>query len=229
LETGLTYQLTIPEFREISYSVSYIPSNLYVYLLYPLTGSGAFPFIQSPHFRLALLPSWAAVPPGREFDQAVFGLFQSVPVVWLAILVFPVLVLMTRRSDGRTASPDDTFSKFLFTMMACAAAAQFAFLLVFFYAAERYVADFYLPLIVCLALVFWRVDEILQRRQPLRIGLWLVVVVLALWTASIGYFGCFGVPTLVGNFYKPTMLAQLASFWNGHIGPLMAAWHGGIP
>ena len=55
LETGLTYQLTIPEFSGITYSLSYIPSNLYVYLVYPLTGSATFPFIQSAHFRPALL------------------------------------------------------------------------------------------------------------------------------------------------------------------------------
>jgi hypothetical protein len=225
LETGLTYQLTIPEFREISYSISYIPSNLYVYLLYPITGTGAFPFIQSPHFRLALLPAWAAVPPGREFDQAVFGIFRSIPFLWLSILVIPVLFLGIRRSHEHTASAEATLRRLLFTMMASAAAAQFVFLLVFFYAAERYVVDFYLPLVVCLALVMWRVDEVLRRNRPLRIGLWFVVAVLGLWTAAIGYFACFGVPTLVGNFYEPAMLAQLASFWNSSYASLRALLH----
>ena len=44
LETGLTYQLTIPEFQKITYALAYVPSNLYVYLAYPLTGAEAFPF-----------------------------------------------------------------------------------------------------------------------------------------------------------------------------------------
>jgi len=224
LETGLTYQLTIPEFREISYSASYIASNLYVYLLYPLTGSGAFPFIQSAHFRLSMLPARLTIPAGREFDQAIFGLLRTAPAVWLCGLTLPIALLAGRGTRREGTSSNSTPRNLLFSMSAFAAGGQFAFLLVFFYAAERYVADFYLPLVLCLAMIIWYVDQRVAGRSVLRIALWSAVVGLTLWTAAIGYFGCFGVPTLVGNYYDPAMLERLASFWNGCYASLRAIW-----
>jgi hypothetical protein len=225
LETGLAYQLTIPEFFQITYSVSYIPSNLYLYLVYPLTGSSTFPFIQSAHFRAAFLPDWLRIPPHGQVDQVVFGIFPTAPVVWLSILALPLLLIVIRESGKRRAITSDVFQRnFLFCMIACAAAGQFLFLLVFFYTAERYIADFYLPLILCLAMIVWRLDEALRSAGALRLGLWLTVGLLALWTGGIAYFGCFGVPTLVSNFYDPRMLAGLASFWNAQYAGLRALW-----
>jgi hypothetical protein len=226
LETGLAYQLTLPEFREISYSISYVASNLYVYLLYPLTGSAFFPFIQSAHFRLSLLPARIAIPASREFDQVVFGVFRSVPALWLSGLAIPLVPSMVGgfRRQAPTSAPA-TALNMLFAMTASAAAGQFAFLLVFFYAAERYVADFYLPAVLCLAIIIWCVDERLGSQRLARALLWLGVGLLTLWTVAIGYFGCFGVPTLVGNFYDPLMLARLASFWNSFCASVRALWH----
>lgn len=223
LETGLTYQLTIPEFREISYSVSYVPSNLYVYLAYPLTGSNAFPFIQSAHFRLALVPPWLNIPTGREFDQVMFGVMGSVPALWILFVATAFLLLTAKGLRGGVTTPNP--GNPVLAMAGAAAAGQFLFLLVFFYAAERYVADFYLPLILCIALAVWRMDEALAGRRVLRAVLWLTVSALAVWTAAIGYFGCFGVPTLVGNFYQARTLADLASFWNGLHAHLLGLWH----
>jgi hypothetical protein len=230
LETGLTYQLTIPEFHRITYSVTYIPSNLYAYLVYPLTGSSSFPFIQAAHFRPTLLPDWLVVPANREFDQIIFGIFRSVPVVWLSAIAFPFLALVIREyGNSQTSAAVTAGRNFLFTMIATAAAGQFMFLMVFFYTAERYVADFYLPLVLCLAIIVWRVDESVRSSRILRPALWLLVLVLTIWTAGLGYFGCFGVPVLVSNFYDPGMLSNLASFWNSKYGLLHAIWPGAFP
>ena len=105
LETGLTYQFTIPEFRQVSYSISYIPSGLYAYLIYPLTGSSTFPFMQDPHFRPALIPSFVHVPEGREFDQVILGLIPTVPAIWLAALCLPLAVAWLMRRLRGDAGP----------------------------------------------------------------------------------------------------------------------------
>ncbi len=216
LETGLTYQLTIPEFRQLTYSVSYVRSNAYIYLLYPLTSSSSFPFIKSAHFQLSLLPNWLTIPPGRQFDQIIFGVLSSVPGLWLCALAIPLLVLAWMSARKNEASgPRQYASRFLFVMIAAAAAGQFMFLMVFFYATERYVADFYLPVVLCVGMLAWRVDASFRALRPLRAAFWLMVAGLAVWTAGIGYFSCFGVPPLVSNFYDPAMIAKLAAFWNG--------------
>lgn len=215
LETGLAYQLTIPEFRQISYAAAYVPSGLYIYLLYPLTGSQTFPFIQSAHFSPRLLPESLFIPAGREFDQIAFGLVPSVPALWLFTLALPVLgVILLRRMKPAPQSVQGASPSFIFAVLAAAAAGQFAFLLVFFYVAERYLVDFYLPAVLCLAIIVWCFQSTLQGRRGLQIASWAALGILAFWTAAIGYFACFGVPVLVSLYYDPQMLARLAAFWN---------------
>lgn len=215
LETGITYQLTIRELREITYSLSYVRSNVYVYLLYPLEGAGMFPFIQSPHFHAQNLPAWAAIAPGREFDQIIFGMLPSVPAAWIGLLAIPTAILGARRSISlHQSTPAAAGSTKVLTMLAAGAACQFGFLMVFFYAAERYILDFYLPLVLVLAAASWTVSDALERHRHLQYVLWGGVVALALWTAAIAYFACFGVPNLVANFYDPKMVAHQAAFWN---------------
>ena len=228
LETGMTYQLTIPEFRQISYSADYIPSGLYSYLLYPLTGSDVFPFIQSAHFRPALLPEWLFVPPGREFDQIIFGLVRTVPAVWLLLIAVPLLVAAFARRGVLRPQPTTSASPaFLFWMLTLGAAAQFAFLLVFFYVAERYIVDFYVPVVLCLAILVWSAHVALQGRPALQLAIWLVLSALTIWTAAIGYFACFGVPVLVSIYYDPVMLANHAAFWNERVSALQSVLPGG--
>jgi hypothetical protein len=215
LETGLTYQLTIPEFREISYSASYVQSGLHIYLLYPLTGSQTFPFIQSAHFRPTLIPESLFVPAGREVDQIAFGLLPTVPAMWLFAIAIPLLLFILLGKDISSPSRIAGASPgWILSMLAIGAAGQFAFLLVFFYVAERYVVDFYVPVVLCLAIILWRSHAALKSSRFLQAALWALVVTLAVWTAAIGYFACFGVPVLVSLYYDPQMLANLAAFWN---------------
>jgi len=227
LETGLTYQLTIPELRQISYSQAYVPSGLYSYLLYPLTGSQTFPFIRSAHFRPALLPQSLYVPPDRDFDQIIFGLIPTVPATWLLAITIPVLLATHLGKSARPARQTTGASPLLlFYVLAMAAAGQAAFLLVFFYVAERYLVDFYVPGVLCLAIIVWRTHAALPSRCW-QIAFWTVVLTLTLWTAAIGYFACFGVPVLVSLYYDPQMIANLAAFWNHFFGALRFLLAGG--
>lgn len=221
LETGLTYQLTIPEFRQISYSTAYVPSGLYIYLLYPLTGSPEFPFIQSAHFTPSTLPDSLFIPDGREFDQVSFGILPTVPGLWLFAVAIPAFIGSMFRPQANRARRSPLVLPVV-SMLAVAAAGQFLFLLVFFYVAERYIVDFYVPLVICLAAGVWTAHAALKARPILQVALWTAAVLLALWTVGIAYFGCFGVPVLVSLYYEPAMLVGLKEFWNTRYAALRA-------
>jgi len=215
METGLTYQLTIPEFRQISYSAAYVPSGLYTYLLYPMTGARTFPYIQAAHFRPNQLPAGLFVPDGRVFDQVIFGLLPTVPAMWLFALVFPLVIgsILAHRVDVPLRAPP-SWTRPVVSMLSVGAAGQLLFLLLFFYVAERYIVDFYIPLVICLASIVWSANAALSGRPILQGALWAVVVLLAGRSTGIAYFACFGVPVLVSLYYDPAMLLRLREFWN---------------
>jgi hypothetical protein len=227
VETGLRYQLTIPEFRAISYSTAYVPSGLYIYLLYPLTSSPSFPFIQSAHFQPNLLPDSLSIPAGREFDQVALGLLPTVPAVLLLAVLLPLnidWISAPKANRSRAALPP--WIRLVVSMLGVGAAGQFLFLLLFFYVAERYVVDFYVPLILCLAVVVWIAHGALRGRPFLQAVLWVAAGFLTAWTAVIAYFACFGVPVLVSLYYDPAMLVRLEEFWNAGYAALRSVLSG---
>jgi hypothetical protein len=227
IETGLTYQLTIPEFRQVSYSMAYVPSGSYSYLLYPLTGAPSFPFIASPHFRSNQLPDALFVPDGREFDQITFGLLPTVPAIWLFVALVPLIIgWIATHKASRTHAVPLSLGGLVVSMLALGAAGQFLFLLVFFYVAERYIVDFYVPLVLCLAVVVWSAHAALRGRSVLQVALWMAAVLLTAWTAGIGYFACFGVPVLVSLYYDPAMLVSLEEVWNARLAALRSVLPG---
>jgi hypothetical protein len=218
-ETGQLYQLTIPVAHSSYFSISYLPSNLYIYLLYPLTFAGKFPFVKSALFDTSLLPGWLNVPSGMAFDHNIFGILTSAPVLWLLGLAVPLSILRIFPGGRRqiNSNPPSNLDH-LFLMVTLAGVGQFLFLMVFFFGAERYVPDFYLPLIVGTAILVWRTDEIFKSRLGLRIALWSIVVGLAVWTIGIGFFGGFGVPPELFRSFNPALYNQIASYWNDRFG-----------
>lgn len=214
LETGLTYQLTIPELRQASYSRSYIRSGLYIYLLYPLTPDSAFPFMHNPHFRPSLLPPWIQIPVGRQFDQICLGLLTTVPLFWSLAIAVPLAIVGHREPGIVAAHTQAPWPPLILKMLAAGAAGQFLFLLLFFYVAERYLVDLYVPSMIVVAGLLWQASSVLNPRPLLRAAFWVPAGFLGLCTAAIGYFGCFGVPVLVSNYYDPRAVGALAHFWN---------------
>jgi hypothetical protein len=215
LETGQAYQLTIPVAHSSYFSISYLPTNLYIYLFYTLDFVGKFPFVKSALFDLNRLPGWLSVPPVMSFDHNVFGVFSSVPGLWLAVLTVPLISLA-----GRPAAAHKAFQQgpltwvYLFTMISLAGLGQFLFLMLFFFSAERYVPDFYLPLVLGTAMLVWTVDEILKPRIGLRILFWAIVTGLIICTVGIGIFGGFGVPPQLFHSFNPALYGRLAAYWN---------------
>ena len=113
----------------------------------------------------------------------------------------------------------------MLALIAAAGVAQLLFLLVFFYTTERYIADFYLSAVLCAAIVVWRIDGGLHGRRLLRVALWLAVGALILWSTAIGYFSCFGVPSLVFNYVDPGLVSKHRLFWES----VLATAHGLVP
>lgn len=211
-ETGMAYQLSFGASQDLSYSLGDIPSSLYIYFLYPVTTAGTFPFVRTVLFDPARLPAWLGMPADRVFDHVIFGTLPAVPAFGLLALAFP-LVVLRMRSPGTAESGGNAREGFALWMLAAAAASQILYLAVFFYAAERYVGDFYLSVTLIITIVVIRLDAEIKDGR-LRLALWVLVTALAIWTIAIGYFGAFSVPPKTFDSANPTLYAHLASYWN---------------
>ncbi len=215
LETGKAYQLTATAPQGIEYSLAFVPSNLYIYLLYPLTTAGKFPFVKSALFDPQVVPAWLQVPPGREFDHVIFGTLSAAPFLWMLV---PAIVVgigaLARRRPSPTAAKQDTGWKFDVAMLGAGAVAQFLFVAVYYYGAERFVGDFFFLFLLALAGVLLQVDALLRGAPWLRASFWILAAGLGLWAIAIGYFGAFSVPPKTFAAANPTLYGQLASYWN---------------
>lgn len=213
LETGFSYQLSIPEAKSEYYSISYLPSNFYIYLFFPMTMAGNFPFVIS------------TLPFGKQFDEIVAGLFPSTPSTWLLALAPALLILARWRANPSQKISSDKSFRLLISMIMMAGLGQFLYLMIFFYDAMRYIADFYLPLTFMIAILVWRADDFMQHILPMRIALWLIVTVLAFRTAGVGFFGGFDIPPQIFRNLNPTLYVQLASYWNGFYAGITSLFH----
>ena len=201
-EIGVTYQLSIAQDPDGFFSTFYIFSNLFIYLFYPLTTTGAFPFIVS------------TLPLSSRFDEVVAGLVPSTPGVWLLALSIPSFILARRSTNTIQGIPARRSLKLFFSMIMVAAMVQFLFLTMFFFVAMRYMADFYLQMVLGIWILTWRVDESIQSRATLRTVLWVIVTVLVLWTVGIGFFGSFDIPPQPFRVSNPSLYMQIASYWD---------------
>jgi hypothetical protein len=78
----------------------------------------------------------------------------------------------------------------------------------------RYMADFYLPLVLGIWILVWYVDEGIRPLAPLRVIFWLIVAVLVFWTVGIGFFGSFDIPSQRFRVANPGLYTQIASYWD---------------
>ncbi|MFH1184075.1 MAG: hypothetical protein V1755_03440 [Chloroflexota bacterium] len=222
LETGMAYQLSFGASQHLSYSPAHIPSSLYIYFFYPLTTAGTFPFIRSALFDPVLVPSWLQMSADRVFDHVIFGTLPAVPGLWLLVLAPPLLLLEVRSARRPAdARAGDFEQNFTFWMITAAAAGQILYLSVFFYAAERYVGDFFLLTVLAMAMVVARFDVYLSSHW-MRVALWGVATALAVWTVAIGYFGAFSVPPKTLSAANPSLYSALAAGWNDRISDMHA-------
>jgi hypothetical protein len=84
----------------------------------------------------------------------------------------------------------------------------------FFFATMRYMADFYLQLVLGIWLLIWWLDRSLRPNLGLRAALWLVVTALVFWTVAIGFFGSLDMPPQSLRVWNPDLYIQIASYWD---------------
>ena len=201
-EIGVNYQLSLPADPDGYFSTAYVLSNLFVYLFYPMTTSESFPFILS------------TLPANSQFDEVVAGLFPSTPGVWLLALAIPCFFLSRKPVDTLQDIPTRRSLKSFFFMVMAAVLVQFLFLTMFFFAAMRYMADFYLQLVLGIWLLVWWLDGWIQPNLRLRAALWLIVTALVFWTVGIGFFGSFDIPPQSLRVLNPDLYTRIASYWD---------------
>jgi hypothetical protein len=221
-ETGLGYQLTVPVFENRYSSSLYILSNLYFYLFYPLSTSNFFPFIKFNLLNQASFSGWAAISSGKLFDEVGAGIIYCAPLFLLGVSGVPFLLsrgmeklgwkkpAVTNQADAECKVP----LGWIAAMLAAAALAQFGFLMVFYYGAMRFMADFYLPLLVLVFICVLKVDGQLKANPVFRVLFWLVVILLCAATAGIGYFAGFDIPPQVFRQYNPEIYNSLSESFN---------------
>jgi len=217
LETGIRYQLTVPIEQNRYFSANFIPSNLYVYLFYPLHLSNTFPFYQSNLFNPSFLPGWASIPPGKTFDEVFFGIIPTLPILWM-IALWVVVLALRRKEAPNSTEPAGTKPGFI-GMIALAGGLQFAFMMFYYVSAMRFISDFYLPFFLTAVFSIYQMDGLLRRGHSrvitsLRGILWLCAAWFVVRTALAGYLGSFDIPPQMFRAFNPSLFQTLADHWN---------------
>jgi len=151
-ETGFTYQLAGPFIQQHLHEVMsyrYFVQNLYNYLLAPPQIQDQFPFIFSNGGKIQSILPFIDLPDFYNTNP-VTGLLHAAPFV-LFSLVLP-FKSMAARQEGIQLSETNSEFVWLVRTLAGAVFLAFVFLLVFFWAAMRYVLDF-MPMLMLLSMI----------------------------------------------------------------------------
>ena len=216
LETGLKYQLTTPVDQNRHFSPTYLQTSLYLNVLYPYRQQESFPLIRSIAVVPDRAPEWVNYHPGKQNDETIFGL-RLVPVLWLLV---PLLVLQGGLQWSKRGQPElhrrPGFEDLAILRWATGIAGflQFTVLLFYYYSAVRFMADYYLLLLLTIMFLLWQIDSRIRQFRWPRILLWGTAVLAVILTAIFGFLGGFDNPPRVFEVYNPAVEAQIASAWD---------------
>ncbi len=171
-ETGITYQLAGPNLeanRAYFFSPSYVPQNLYNYLINPPTWTGGFPFLHSATGQSKTIIRRLALP---DFYHAsrITGVLYTSPLLLLGLV--PGIEALRRRARD---VPPVALRWTLLVLYTCFGSGL-VFFLVFFWAAERYLVDFLPCLVLLSAIGSWQVEQDLESK-PLSRRLYLLAMI----------------------------------------------------
>jgi hypothetical protein len=199
LEFGFRYQLTWMDLNELynqTFSPAYLLPNLYNYLANPFEIVRVFPFLK-PSLGQAVSALRLNVPSIYRSEQ-VTGLLFGAPYVLLAAI--PPLSLLSRSTKmllhQNIAEPNKEHRLLLWTTLSLAGSVilAFAFLLLFFYATMRYLADIIPSLALLASIGFWQGDQFLRRKPLVRalysfacVGLALISILASILLAVTSY------------------------------------------
>lgn len=213
IETGLSYQLSIPQYppeRAWLFSLKYLPANLYGYLLRAPLFEGRFPFVSVPFVRETDWPWFIRLPEHYIYHEPQAGLLEVLPLVVLALLpMYRAVRVIFRRSS----LPEPT-EPALSTALAGAALLQAGVILVYFFSALRFQMEMF-PLIYLLAcLGIWQVDRSLANHPGWRRLFWLVVMACSLYSLGLGLLGGFSAGDQRFEANNPHLYAALRNWFD---------------
>jgi hypothetical protein len=199
LEFGFRYQLTWMDLNELynqTFSPAYLLPNLYNYLANPFEIFRVFPFLK-PSLGQAVSALRLNVPIIYRSEQVTGLLFGAPFVLLAAIPPLSMLSRFTRRLLHQDiAEPNKEHWLLLWITLSLAGSVilAFAFLLLFFYATMRYLADIIPSLALLASIGFWQGDQFL-RRKPLVgalysvacVGLALISILVSMLLAVTSY------------------------------------------
>jgi hypothetical protein len=196
-ESGFRYQLGALDYTQSSnatYQLSYIPFNLYNYLLRPFSFQSTFPFLIPGGDNPTAYPFPLARPPIYYVEPTV-GVFLVAPIL---LCIFGLCLSFRQEFHRRLtemANPSMPTFRFIWIALAAAAIGAFLPLIAYWYCTERFILDF-LPLgLLCAACGAW---TILDRQKSISrwaalvagilfgLGIWSVVSNLLLAVTGYG-------------------------------------------
>lgn len=186
IESGLYYQLAGHNIQENYPNLIkpvYAIQNMYNYLVAPPDFEAHFPFFFAEYGSdVSVFPAYNL--PELYTSQQITGLFYLVPfvvfsVIPLVSLMFPGL--KKRSLFTRESREDDYFYNWMVVNLGVTSLSAFVFLLTFFWAAMRYIEDFFPSLIILSVIGFWQGYQMLADKPALQkkyvsIGLALAIV-----------------------------------------------------
>ncbi len=168
-EFGLYYQLAynLQSFYHTMFLRGYIPQNLYNYFLNPFLVSNSFPFLMPQNGNKTPLFSFYSLPKPYVIDGFITGLLYANPFIIFAVV--PLFFLAANWINRRkTKSGDENFLNWINVSLIGAFLAPFIPLMMFFYAATRYEADFMSSLSMLAIIGFWQISASAENKKGLQ-------------------------------------------------------------
>lgn len=186
IESGLYYQLAGHNIQENYPNLIkpvYAIQNMYNYLVAPPGFDAYFPFFFAEYGSdVSVFPAYNL--PELYTSQQMTGLFYLVPFVVFSVIPLESLMfpgLKKRSLFTRESREDDYFYNWMVVNLGVTSLSAFVFLLTFFWAAMRYIEDFFPSLIILSVIGFWQGYQMLADKPALQkkyvsIGLALAIV-----------------------------------------------------
>jgi len=158
-DTGYSYALAaqdLQKHRQDLFSMAYALPNLYNYLFIPPKLKNLFPFLSSAYGNKGLALPYLPLPE-IYYSQEITGLLFSAPFSLFAII--PLIRLpdgSKRQPMGSMGAADPFLFKWLTAGLLGSFLCEFALLLVYFWAATRFFADFMPSLLLLSLMGFWQ-------------------------------------------------------------------------
>jgi hypothetical protein len=206
----MCYALSVVDMNQVcshSLSLSYIPANLFVYLLRPLSIKPDFPFIFINWIKETDFPFFINLPAHLYYSDPVVGAVFSMPFSLL-------FAAMAGVQAFRKLLGQDREKGYLVIGILLAALMNWGFLLLFFALMLRYVADFSILLTLAAIMGFWTRLQDLEKRTFLRFMTVLVALSLVLWGVGVGFLT--GISGTSNVFYEanPTLFNTMKGWFD---------------